>query len=256
MFDLKSLHLSVKRMESGQASFCLSWESPPVPEVDDPARPWGGTHRDGLQGMNFYMSGQEFLALTAGEWVTMSDIGYLLRVFGESWTFWNLDCPTGETGTASVPWRRLTVPRACLGRMREVGLQALADYDAQEPTSWGGRDNVRIDLHCALMEYSDHGQGSGKLQVDCSPECADALGMARRGATDASDDSWERCWEHISRIALNTTWAPTDVGVLRVGIERSMVDGKAPNFVWSAGSLYGGLINHGTDDAPDWSLHT
>ena len=194
----------------------------------------------GLRWCSFLLLGDQGPDLFAGRAYALSDGYHHLQCFGELWTFCDLDrlMQDGAAGEASVPYRRVTVPipvqRMILADIKESVLA----YDAQGDK----REEIRLDYSDRLARWSDYyGRGKGEVVVD-GPESEI---VALKG-----EKTFDRSWDNIERIALNTTHCKSDKGLIKVYRESPTA------FIWTAGSLHGGLINHGDESAPDWSVHT
>jgi hypothetical protein len=194
----------------------------------------------GLRWISFLLLGDDGLDLFAGRKGDFADGYHNLKCFGELWTFCNLDTllQDGDAGEASVSYRRVTVPIPVQKMILADIEEAARAYDAQG----GKREEIRIDYSGRLAGWSDYyGRGKGQIVVD-GPESEI---VALKG-----EKTFDRSWDNIERIARNTTHSKSDQGLIKVYRESPTA------FMWSAGSLHGGLINHGDENAPDWSVHT
>jgi hypothetical protein len=159
-----------------------------------------------------------------------------------------------DSGRREVKYRRLNFPfhlwRVLLryGKLvKPVLKKAEADRDSKYEERY--RD---VDLSLARRQrwVKLYGQGKGQLQVTMPEESrAFFVECAAR-----SPEFVER-YENVERIALNSTVGFMETAKLKVFKD---YDG----FYWEALSpsgrriMNGGIVNHGTTEKPDWSIHT
>ena len=195
----------------------------------------------GLGWISFLMIGDEALDLLAQRGPSVLVDGYhLLKCVGELWVFSNDDrlFRGDESGEALIPYRRVTIPAPVQKFLLDDLKAWIARYDAQGDK----REEIVLDYSDRLQEWSEeYGQFKGELVVDGPLDEIKAL---------KGEETFDRSWESISRLALSTTHSKTDKG--RINIFRE----SERSFLWSAGSMNGGLINHGTEEVPDWCVHT
>lgn len=202
-------------------------------------------HGKGIDHLSFLLIGDECEQLFK-HGGTFSDGYHLLRTFGELWTFFNLDqFPNEASGIAPVAYTRLKMPRDIRERIAQDIENALSLFDTSEPNKYGHKEEIAIDYSDALEVWgSDYGQGTGKIEIEADTATRDLLG------TYAGEKTFDRSWGTLERLALNTTHKKSDVGTIKIYTESPRA------FMWSAGGMHGGLINHGTEESPDWSVHT
>jgi hypothetical protein len=196
----------------------------------------------GLRWISFLMIGDEGLSLFAGRSGALSDGYHQLIPFGELWTFYDTNrLLEGESaGSAEVPYRRVTVPR----RVQRIILDDIRDaIDRYDDLDHDGRHPVRLDYSDKLAKWGEHyGQGKGEVVIEGPEKEIEAL---------KGEKTFDRSWNAIDAIARNTTYSKNEKGTIKIYRESPTA------FFWSVpGSLHGGLINHGNEDAPDWSVHT
>jgi hypothetical protein len=202
-----------------------------------------GKHAPGLTWISFLMIGDEGQDLFAGRASTLTDGYHSLRCFGELWTFHDTDhLYSGDSaGIAQIKYRRVTVPLPVQRFILADIEDAIRQYDAQVKAG-GKPQEICLDYQQRLSEWSAYyGRGKGRIVVNGPEDEIEAL---------KGEETFDRSWESISRLALSETHSKDDEG--RIKIYR-----ESPNaFMWIAGSMNGGLINHGSKDSPDWSVHT
>lgn len=197
----------------------------------------------GLRWISFLLMGDEGRDLFAGRAGLLVDGYHLLKCFGELWTFFDDGALYGNAsaGEATIPYRRVTVPV----HVQEIILgeidQAIEQYDG-EANAKGERTQIVLDFTDRLGEWADYyGQGKGRIVVDGPEDEIEAL---------KGEKTFDRSWATIAQIALNTTHSKDDTAPVRIYRE------SPTGFLWNAGRMHGGLINHGTVESPDWSIHT
>jgi hypothetical protein len=224
-------------------------------KLDSPLRvflEWEATDQSapGLRWQSFLLLDGECLELFRGEKTEFRDIVHNLHVFDESWTFYDLPCPSAARGEMSVPYNRIQVPHRVRHMIASDVSEAIARYD-QRIAAESERDRHRVESE--ILDYTEklgewsaeygRGKGSVKLIAECSVR--DRLGALKK----CGGESFERSWASIEAIARNTTLQRSDVAEIHVNKDW---DG----FFWRAGGTVGGLINHGTEEEPSWSVHT
>lgn len=194
----------------------------------------------GIRYVSFYQTIEEWIELFKNGGLAQ-DGYHFLTTFDECFTFFNFEAPRPDNSVASVPYARITLPRAA----RNILIENLG-FDRQALVE---NPDARLTQNYT-EKYEEwnriYGRGKGKARVVASPEIADRLGAAR----SLGGESFARSWSSIERMALATTNSIDDVAEIRI-----YPDGTK-SFGWSAGGMHGGLINHGTEAKPDWSVHT
>lgn len=240
MHKLKEFYITVDRREENDAYTDLRvWLKATVRDE----------HSRGMKFISFLLIDDEWEQLfTLGG--DFSDISHKLSTFGESWTFYDLPFPSEDCGRMEVPYVRIIVPKDVRAFIRQEIHEAIAEYDAKveglERPDWNIK-SVKLDYTGNLAVWSEnYGQGKGTVKVQAYDEVRALLDQLY----ESKDPSFVRSWDTILNLARNTTHKREDVGFVHVHRESETV------FLWSAGGLHGGLVNHGTDDDPDWSTHT
>lgn len=198
----------------------------------------------GLNSIWFVLTLEEWTTVLRGDHKAYSDGYHKLDVMGDLWTFFDFELPMQSAGVKEVRYLRAEMPR----RARETLMLATAvgfrKYDNQEPSKWGYKKKVTLDLAPYVKEWSErYGQGKGSVYVECSEDAA--LRLSEVDGKGNFNDMFDR----VKQIARNTTHSVDEVGVVRLYKD---MDG----FFWRAGGMHGGLVNHGTEEEPYWSIHT
>jgi len=207
---------------------------------------WGLKNEDApLPWMSFLMLGEEWRDLFEARLSEFTDGYHKLSIFDESWTFYNLEVPREDVGTMPIRYVRICMPHPVRRMIAERIAGAIARYDSLERSDkWP----AVLDLTPELEEWSEHyGRGKGSIDLQASTETRDALGRY------SGEESFDRCMETVNGLALATTNSITDKAPVSLLVRDW--SGKA-EFSFSAGRLHGGIINHGTEEAPEWSVHT
>ena len=195
----------------------------------------------GLKWVSFYQTVEEWLALLEHGGFAQ-DCYHYLTTLGECFTFFNFEPGRAANSCASVPYARVSLPRD----VRKLLAQNLR-FDLEALRTSEKESTFTQDYSSKLEEWARrYGQGKGYLKIEASDE----IRARFEAAQAAGGESFKRSWQSISGLALGTTHSIDDVGIVRL-----YPDGER-SFGWSAGGLHGGLINHGTDSEPDWSVHT
>jgi hypothetical protein len=201
---------------------------------------------EGIRWGSFLMLGEEWRDLFEMHRSEFSDGMHHLHTFDESWMFYDLDVPREDTGVMPLRFTRLSVPHEARRQITARIEAAIDRYDSDErsDTKWP----ISLDFTEDLAEWSrDYGRGKGSIEIIADAGTRDALGTWR------GDPTFDRCWESIEAIALATTNSIYDKAPIR--IHARDWSGRL-EFAWSAGRLHGGIIDHGSDESPDWSVHT
>jgi hypothetical protein len=199
----------------------------------------------GERSISFLLIGDEAANLFGGKLGALADGYHQLIAHGELWVFYDIDTLYhGESsGTAPVKYNRVTVPGPVqLLILAEIEAATLR-YDSQGDK----REEVILNFVERLAHWSEHyGQGKGRIEIRSHQSGIEAKLDAHRG-----EESFDQSWESIKRLALNTTHCADDIG------EISIMEESERSFLWTAGRMTGGLINHARgDESPSWSVHT
>lgn len=195
----------------------------------------------GLNWISFLLIGNEASELLEGSRGHFFDGYHQLMSIGQEWLFYDIQYPSDVAGEMPVKFRRVTIPAPVQDMIAMTVAAAVSDYDAQE----GRREEIRIDLSDQLADWAAHyGQGKGRIEIR-----SHQVGIAAEIDALRGEETFDRSWETISRLALNTTHSVYDVGIVRIYRESDHA------FLWEAGRMHGGLVNH-SEEGFDWSVHT
>jgi hypothetical protein len=193
--------------------------------------------------IRFLLLGDDGLDLFAGRSGALSDGYHQLIPFSELWTFYDTDrLFNGDVaGEGLIPYRRVTVPAPVQKFILDDIEAGIARYDAQGDK----REKITLDYSERLAAWSDeYGQGKGSITIEGHLSAVAAIGQLGGEAT------FDRSWNSIERLALAETHSTSDCAPIKIFRESPTA------FLWTAGRMHGGLINHGSEDAPEWSVHT
>lgn len=174
---------------------------------------------------------------------SFSDGYHKLATFYDLWTFYDFPYDSQEsTGKATIPYGRITIPR----QVREKLLIGTTLAFLQHALTKTQEERVTINLDHYVADWlEEYGQGKGRVYIDC-----DTATLAKVNQRLINNDAtFKRCWDQLKSMAKNTTESKQETGTLKVWRD-------SDGFTWRTAGLFGGLINHGTDIQPEWSLHT
>lgn len=191
---------------------------------------------------------EELTRLTTKGGVVLDSSHHCEQVFGAAWFFYDIACPTQTAGKTEVRFLTITVPhpiqRVLVRYFRLVG-QSIPNSDA--PTKVIEISQGRRERWC-----QQYGRGTGKLEIKTDERSQEFLAKCK-----AEDKSGELAQyvQQVEGIARGTTIAFFETAVLRFHKDW---DGFYWEAVTPAGrvSMNGGIINHGKDGEPRWSIHT
>jgi len=183
------------------------------------------------------------LIITADQWSgvvngddCLRDLSTIVLIGWEQWTMFRFET-TGRSGISDHQVQSVTfkMPHGAIERVDQSIQAVLAsipedDYDSHD---------VPIDPYW----WDFYGFGKGSAELVASDEVRALISRW------SGEKTFDRCLATLRQIALNTTRSRDDRAEFRIWRD---LDG----FTFSAGSLYGGIVNHGSDDCPDWSVHT
>lgn len=219
--------------------------------VTIPREEWEYTHylRIGLEGQRslyLFCIGKTLPELLDGSRDIVSDLAHVCKVdMGSLWTFYDVNIGSAWHGEFKSKYTRLEI----VTEIREYLLTAISDAEktiCEAPLDeYGHPRQVRLDFADELVQWRTWHQGAGQADFECrNAETADALTRWRK------HPKFEEMAQRLLTIARNGTRKPEDRKLVPITYRGP----REFNFV--AGGMYGGLFNHGTDEAPDWSIHT
>lgn len=174
----------------------------------------------------FFMTPAEWASFVKGGYTVFRDIAYVLVSDASMVTFYNIPCVNGNQGTIQVHYHRECIPTF----MRKAADRILK---RQPECEFSDADIKRFEKRYTM------GSGIVKLEISDSEffkECA-------------KDPTFLRCQRQLVRIARNTTNRHWKKATIRLSKDW---DG----WFFQLPGLHGGVINHGRDGKPDWSIHT
>lgn len=204
---------------------------------------WDSDEKEGLDYTWLCLSPEEFEKATHGSGI-YQDGYHHAEVYGDTWMFYRLEIQRGA-GSVPVKYRNIDLPRHVLQDFAKLVQRKLPYLKAEDEI---------------LVEYTQKararlvrlwGQGKGKASLDMNEETAARFDEHRK----TGGESFERCIEHLKQMAKNQTTSAFDTGVVRLWKDWDGYFWELRNMKGDC-VLHGGLINHGKDGAPDWSLHT
>jgi hypothetical protein len=202
---------------------------------------------------NFLFIDDEFKNTLANGGI-VRDGYHTLATMGERWTFFNMPCPRDSEGTFEATYIYITVPYRLADELNKRLAAALLDYDnsprvnhrgeiVSDPARYGYKKTQVVDLSAELEALTArYGQGTGKSVLIAGDETRAQLVVSACPGLQA-------CLDRLEQIAVNSTYEASDRTEIRL-----YRDGDSFGFYVTG--LRGGVINHGTPDLPEWSIHT
>ena len=193
--------------------------------------------------ISFYMDGADFIGLMDGTRDAASDLRHKLWRSGDLFTFYDFDFPLKAYGKVEVPFVTITIPFHVRRILARAAHMAWAKCRVDD-------NRITLDIPWKLRQRWDnrYGEAKGRVVMDCD-SVVDKL------AKVGYNHKFEEMINRLRQIALNTTRRDSDTATVRLsndmaGFFFNILDPKGRS------ALHGGLINHGTDENPDWSIHT
>lgn len=192
----------------------------------------------------FYWTRTEFERVVAGEQAVSVDGYHLCKHDGERWTFFDWEVPYDTAGKAQIPFRVVLMPyhvQKIILRLARWHFKHLARMAS------GSEQVVEIDKRSRKRLLERYGQAKGMIDVD--PHDTDALTRAH------TDHGLREKLDQLKRIARNTTFNVWERAYVHLFKDSAgyYFEIKTPR---GRRSMNGGVINHGSDEKPDWSIHT
>jgi hypothetical protein len=190
-----------------------------------------------LRSIWFVFRHEEFQAFADGSRWTFEDGYHKLNNFVEYCTFYDLQIPSGEYGEAKVPYFNVIIPmflRRAIARLAKRVVPTLDDGDVYEiePTP------ERVERWMKL-----YGQGTGSVEVEVAEQ------VREQYEANVGRANFDENVARLKQIALNSTSCWLHNRKVHLSYDFA-------GFFFTVPGMHGGLINHGTEESPDWSLHT
>lgn len=182
----------------------------------------------------------DFTTPTLG--ITMHDIGHHMHICGDTCTFYDFSIPSKATGTMEIPYVSVNIPlfvRKVLTRYARLVQKGLSDSDRVEVTL----SHERIARWKKL-----YGIGKGSVDVELASYYGDE-DVAATLEERKKKGNFTEMLGRLEQIERNQTYAFFQKRTLRIAKDW---DG----YTFVSGGLFGGLVNHGTEEEPNWSIHT
>lgn len=196
--------------------------------------------------ISFYMGADEFRAFCKGTAESFNDIQHNMRsYFGDHCTFYDMEFLTSEHGVMQVPYVNVSIPRFV-----RKALLRWAERRWKEETHME-RPVIKISQERAERWIRLYGQGTGKIEIKMDETTKNFL---NEKLVEPDAESLQNMICRIESIARNNTNTFFETGIVRL-----WKDWDGFNFAVEKNKrrfLYGGIVNHGRDGKPDWSIHT
>lgn len=235
MIDFQRFYLTFRKAESDSYVVLRAF----MAEYD---LPWGEP-RPAMCSVSFYWTRADFERVVASTPISV-DGYHVCKHDGELWTFLDWEMPRESSGRREVPFRVVTMPY----RVQKILLRlARWHFHHLDRAPKGSEHEVEISLNQRKRLIERYGQAKGSVKVEEHEVTA-----VERAQKDAQ--LRERL-DQLERIARNTTWSKWETATVHLYRDSA---GYYFNILTPSGrrSMNGGVINHGTDDKPDWSIHT
>jgi len=208
----------------------------------------------GLRYIWFVLPRESLESLVSGKTSTAEDGYHKLVIYGDAWTFYDMEYPRDAAGVVQVPYYRAEIPRT----FAKVLLRVARWVWRMQRTH--GTEETRRDGDKVTLEFSDkhraricrlYGQGKGGVEWRALPETRERIEALKR-----EDVGFAERLRNIEQIAKNTTRGFHEAASVSISKD---LDG----FFWSAlnprgrAVLHGGLVNFAAKSGGhDWSIHT
>jgi hypothetical protein len=238
VIDFKRFHVTFRKAENhSYVIFRLFTSSYDLP-YGDPAK-------EPMPSVYFYWTREEFEAVVDGKQGMSVDGYHLCKHDGERWTFLDWEVPLKPFGKATVDYRVVEMPY----RVQKILLRlARWHFRHLDRAAKGSEHEIEIDMRTRTRLITRYGQAKGIVKM----VEADGVNAVARGITDEGlAEKLDRLWA----IARNTTFNKWETATVNLYRDSA---GYYFQILTPTGrrSMNGGVINHGSDEKPDWSIHT
>jgi len=210
-------------------------------------------HSTGLNYIWFVLTKHEFVQLCSGKRSTFEDGYHKLSSFGDLFLFYDMEnWPKDNNGTMNVRYVNLTIPRKVQIFMLK---RANNIWDARKIDKSPERTTVEFNKVLCDRLIRQFGTGKGKSKLEFRND--EYLPVSTKNLFESflGNPSFERNINNLLTIAKNQTQSYNEMAqvFLAKDGEGFTFDVMTPQH---QSIMYGGLINHGTEEKPDWSIHT
>ena len=208
----------------------------------------------GLRYVSFFIHESELSKFSNPAWTeTLEDVTHRMNISGDRVMFYDLELPMHWEGQMTIPYLAVhwpTAARKVLARMAKTIWRRLKANWNPEGDNYN-LPRVRFSFTAQQAERLEtrYGHGTGKVDFQISEN------VRERYAEDLKNGNFAERVEWLAQITRNTTSAHWQIGTLYISRD---ADGYYFSTVtpWKKRSMHGGVINHGRDGKPDWSIHT
>jgi len=239
MLHFKSMAFKIFKREDGEGVAILEMRDPIV-KVDG-----------ALDYVSFYFTHKELVSLFNRDRDIVTDLAHTCRSYGEILTFYDMPLEASPNGHCNVPYVNVAIPRY----VQRVLLRAISRVLAR---CVPGGERFLFDIPLARRESwaKAYGQATGFVSVVMDDVTAKEYDTSvLRDLCAQRDGRFSERIEHLRTIARNSTYSNRETAKIRLSRDG---DGFFFQIVTPKGltTLNGGVINHGTNASPDWSIHT
>lgn len=201
---------------------------------------------NGLRYISFYMTAEEFESVCNYGPVMISDVGHKLECFGDGVMFFDMERPTDTCGQGSFRYYNATFPVFIRKMLLRVARRVWKNGPQDETRTVLNIDPVRFVRWNKLYSC-----GSGRVELLQDD-------ISRNYLEERLSENKTNLRENVDRlllIAKNGTNRFWQTGKVRLSKDW---DGFNFNILTPKGksSLHGGVVDHGKNGKPAWSIHT
>ncbi len=202
-----------------------------------------------LRKIYFYMSRDEFESFASGKVNSFNDISHNLRSIGDNVTFYDLDFPNKNFGELTVPYVNINFPIF----VRKILLKWANKQWNSNIKCHNLRPDIIINQNRLERWVRLYGCGSGCCVLKFYNEKDEEHYQLNKS------ENFGLAVQHLIKVGENNTFCFFD----KVSLNLSK-DGEGFYFSFTKHGFKeskqvffnGGLINHGTKENPNWSIHT
>lgn len=195
----------------------------------------------------FLLSTRDIGDVLSGRVQSVNDIAHNARVFGDQWTFYDLDFPAKRSGEMTIKFESVTIPRLFLRAVHKWALKVLPTLDDQH---YEHRITLSKERRRRIVENLSRSTGEAVVDMNES-----ATKLMEAWLKTEAGNLLERV-EYLKVIAKNNTSCRWEKATVHLSKDW---DGFYFDIRNSRGHrvMNGGIVNHAKDgERPNWSIHT
>jgi hypothetical protein len=172
------------------------------------------------------------------------DLSHRLYVTGDLCMFYNFEIPSQTTGTMSISYIQVNIPRFVRKVLRVYVRKVVENLEKDLYGDFESK-TIELDIERVFRWYRLYGVSKGSLKLIASEETKVQL------EKDLETESFRNRFEQLKKIALNRTDTFFSKGKLYLNFNKTWGE-----YNFSVAGLSGGVINHNKSGEADWSIHT